>query len=88
MRLRARGFSVNEVITRIGQQAELGRADLGPDGRQVGFAEGHPGDRESIDRIALAGPAAATSLPPPQVRRDLAHGEPRGDEVVGNWRTV
>ena len=34
------GLGVNEVITSVGQQAELGRAVLEPDRRQVGLAEG------------------------------------------------
>jgi hypothetical protein len=82
------GLSVNEVITSIGQQAELGRAVLEPDRRQVGLTEGHPGDRQGIARVALAGPTAATSFALAQVGRDLANDEPGGDEVVGHWRTV
>src|SRR6266508_3170797 len=70
------GLSVDEVITSVGQQAELGRAVLEPDRRQVGLAEGHPGDREGIARIALARTTAATAFAPAQLRRDLAHGEP------------
>ena len=54
------GLSVNEVVTSVGQQAELGRAVLEPDRRQVGLAEGHPGDREGVTRVALAGPTAAS----------------------------
>lgn len=82
------GLSVNEVITSVGQQAELGRAVLEPDRRHVGLAEGHPGDREGITRIALAGPTAAASFAPAQLRRDLADDEPGRDEVVGHGCTV
>ena len=32
------GLSVNEVISSVGEQAELGRAVLEPDRRQVGLA--------------------------------------------------
>src|SRR6266540_64892 len=39
------GSERERVIVSVGQQAELGRAVLEPDGRQVGLAEGHPGDR-------------------------------------------
>ena len=78
------GLSVYEVVPRIGQQAELGRAILEPDGRQVGLAEGHPGDREGVTRVALAGSTAASSFAPAQVRRNFADAEPRGDEVVGH----
>ena len=66
------GLSVNEVVASVGQQAELRRAVLEPDRRQVGLAEGHPGDCEGIARVALAGPSAATSFAPAQVGRDLA----------------
>jgi hypothetical protein len=82
------GLSVNEVVTSVGQQAELGRAVLEPDGWQVGLAEGDPGDREGVTRVALAGPTAAASFAPAQLRRDLAHDEPGRDEVVGHRGTV
>jgi hypothetical protein len=79
---------VNEVIPRVGQQAELGRAILEPDRRQVGLAEGHPGDREGVARVALAGPTAATSFAPAQLGRDLPDGEPGRDEMVGHGCAV
>ena len=82
------GLSVHEIIASVGQQAELGRAVLEPDRRQVGLAEGHPGDREGIARIALAGPTAASSFAPAQVGRDLADDEPGRDEVVSDRGTV
>ena len=55
------GLRVDEVVAGVGQQAELGRAVLEPDRRQVALAKDHPGDREGIARIALAGPPGAAS---------------------------
>jgi hypothetical protein len=81
-------LSVNEVVTSVGQQAELGRAVLEPDRRQVGLAEDHPGDREGVARVALAGSTAASSFAPAQMRRHLADDEPGGNEVVGHGCTV
>jgi hypothetical protein len=82
------GLSVNEVITSVGKQAELSRAVLEPDRRQVGLAEVHPGDREGVTGVPLAGPAAASSFAPAQLRRNLAHTKPGRDEVVGHGCTV
>ena len=58
------GLGVNEVVARVGQQAELGRAVLEPDRRQVRLPQGHSGDREGVTRVSLAGPTTATALPP------------------------
>lgn len=82
------GLSVNEVIASGGQQAELGRAVLGPDRRQVGLEDSHPGDREGVARVALAGPTGTSSFALAQVGRNLADDEPGRDEVVGHRGTV
>src|SRR5439155_27116500 len=43
-----------EILAMVNQEAQLTLQAVEPSGREVGLTEGRPGDREGVDRIALA----------------------------------
>ena len=72
----------------LGQELQVpgpvGQAHRG----QAGLGQGHPGDRERVPRVALAGAAGPATLAVGQLGRDLDDIEPRRDEVPGKGRPV
>ena len=71
------GRLADEVLARLEEEPQLGRAIREPDRRQVRLPSGDSRDRERIARIALAWPTRPPALDPAQVRRHLADGETR-----------
>ena len=87
-RFLARVRAATMLLARVREQAEVLGQAAEPDRRQVLLALGHPGDREGVARVALAGAAAARPLPAAQVRRRLPDLDPGGGEGAGRRGAV
>ena len=72
------GLLGHEVLAGLDQELQLEGPIEQPNRRQVGLAQGHPGDGQGVTGIALAGPSGAHPLPTAELRRDLADGRASG----------
>ena len=77
-----------EIIPGLDQELELAACIVEPDRRQIGLPECHPGDRQRITRIGLAGPSRSDPLPVAELRWDLDRGQSRADQEPGGRRAV
>jgi hypothetical protein len=78
----------DEILARLDQELQLAAGISKADGRQLGLAARHPGDREGVARVALAGSARPGPFAMAELGRHLDRGLAGREQVPGRAGAV